>query len=174
MPRSISTATTSTTTGTSTSTSSSASNTEDNTLRLSVLIDFHEGSFILGSPQGQAPFCTPMARELGVSDPGGGSVVIIVDYNWDRTRNTRLPTKMPKISFGHFSSGSNIALGLTISVQNDPTIHRDWRSVIPQTHPRRIPLVLFYSSSDSLFLPDEQPIPPGFDPPTGFFTRLKI
>ena len=50
------------------------------TLNLPVLIDFHGGSFILGTPQEQAPFCARMARELGSACSGGGCVVISVDY----------------------------------------------------------------------------------------------
>ncbi|ETI26802.1 hypothetical protein G647_10247 [Cladophialophora carrionii CBS 160.54] len=41
--------------------------------KLPVLIDFHGGSFILGSCQEQAPFCSRMCRELNC-------VVISVDY----------------------------------------------------------------------------------------------
>ncbi|RMZ86367.1 hypothetical protein DV736_g6406, partial [Chaetothyriales sp. CBS 134916] len=172
-------------------------------------------SFILGSPQEQAPFCAQMARELGTSDPGGGCVVISVDYRLgpyaqypaanedaeDILRAVLEPATLPgkilldairqkvskqfgrtdrvnldtnRIALSGFSSGGNIALGLAFSVQNDPTIHRDWRSVIPQHYPRGIPLVLFYPSLDSRLLPDERPRPPGLEPPTGFFTRLKI
>ncbi|RMZ82522.1 hypothetical protein DV737_g2030, partial [Chaetothyriales sp. CBS 132003] len=184
-------------------------------LRLPVLIDFHGGSFILGSPQEQAPFCAQMARELGTSDPGGGCVVISVDYRLgpyaqypaanedaeDILRAVLEPATLPgrilvdairqkvskqlgradrvdldtnRIALSGFSSGGNIALGLAFSIQDDPTIHRDWPSVIPQYYPRGIPLVLFYPSLDSRLLPDERPRPPGLDPPTGFFTRLKI
>lgn len=49
-------------------------------LNLPVLIDFHGGSFILGTPQEQAPFCAQMAREIGATCHGGGCVVISVDY----------------------------------------------------------------------------------------------
>lgn len=60
---------------------------EDANVKLPVLIDFHGGSFILGSCQEQAPFCARMCRELNC-------VVISVDYrlgpyaqfpaaNWD-------------------------------------------------------------------------------------------
>ncbi|EXJ82191.1 hypothetical protein A1O3_06004 [Capronia epimyces CBS 606.96] len=41
--------------------------------KLPVLIDFHGGGFVLGSPQEQAPFCAQMCRELNC-------VVISVDY----------------------------------------------------------------------------------------------
>lgn len=54
--------------------------TEVHSLNLPVLIDFHGGSFILGTPQEQAPFCAQMARELGSTCSGGGCVVISVDY----------------------------------------------------------------------------------------------
>jgi acetyl esterase/lipase len=49
-------------------------------LNLPVLIDFHGGSFILGTPQEQAPFCSRIAREIGSKYPGGGCVVLSVDY----------------------------------------------------------------------------------------------
>ncbi|EXJ81844.1 hypothetical protein A1O1_07909 [Capronia coronata CBS 617.96] len=42
-------------------------------VKLPVLIDFHGGGFVLGSPQEQAPFCAQMCRELNC-------VVISVDY----------------------------------------------------------------------------------------------
>ena len=46
-------------------------------LNLPVLIDFHGGSFILGSPSEQAFFCAQMARNVGRS---AGCVVLSVDY----------------------------------------------------------------------------------------------
>ncbi|KIX97374.1 uncharacterized protein Z520_06826 [Fonsecaea multimorphosa CBS 102226] len=46
---------------------------EDYEGKLPVLIDFHGGSFILGSCQEQAPFCARMCRELNC-------IVISVDY----------------------------------------------------------------------------------------------
>ncbi|KAH0829593.1 putative lipase 2 protein [Fonsecaea pedrosoi] len=46
---------------------------DDHDAKLPVLIDFHGGSFILGSCQEQAPFCARMCRELNC-------VVISVDY----------------------------------------------------------------------------------------------
>ena len=46
---------------------------EPEATKLPVLIDFHGGSFILGSCQEQAPFCAQMCRELNC-------VVISVDY----------------------------------------------------------------------------------------------
>ncbi|KPI43577.1 uncharacterized protein AB675_6972 [Cyphellophora attinorum] len=46
-------------------------------LNLPVLIDFHGGSFILGSPSEQASFCAQMARTLGATN---GCVVLSVDY----------------------------------------------------------------------------------------------
>ena len=49
-------------------------------LNLPVLIDFHGGSFILGTPQEQAPFCAQMVREIGAAHTGGGAVAISVDY----------------------------------------------------------------------------------------------
>ncbi|RMZ85270.1 hypothetical protein DV738_g376, partial [Chaetothyriales sp. CBS 135597] len=190
-------------------------NEEQHVLRLPVLIDFHGGSFILGTPQEQAPFCAQMARELGTSDPGGGCVVISVDYRLgpyaqypaanedaeDILRAVLEPSTLPgkiildavrqkvrrqldrddqvhldpsRVALSGFSSGGNLALGLAISVANDPTIHRDWPSVIPPDFPRGIPLLLFYPSLDSRLLPDERPRPPGLDPPTGFFSRLQI
>ena len=55
--------------------------------KLPVLIDFHGGSFILGSCQEQAPFCSRMCRELNC-------VVISVDY---RTRSVRtVPCREPR------------------------------------------------------------------------------
>ena len=191
-----------------------SSGTEVRTLKLPILIDLHGGSFILGTPQEQAPFCAQMARELGATASGGGCVVISVDYRLgpyaqypaanedaeDVLRavldQTTIPGKIlregirkhvsklgrdewvdldtKRIAISGFSSGGNMALGLAISVKNDPTIHKDWPSVIPQTHPRGIPLLLFYPSLDSRLLPDERPRPPGLNPPAGFFTRLKI
>jgi acetyl esterase/lipase len=56
------------------------SGTEGHSLSLPVLVDFHGGSFILGTPQEQAPFCAQMAREIGSTYLGGGCVVISVDY----------------------------------------------------------------------------------------------
>jgi acetyl esterase/lipase len=187
---------------------------EVRTLNLPVLIDFHGGSFILGTPQEQAPFCAQMARELGASASGGGCVVISVYYrlgpyshypaaNEDaediirtvlegatvpgkilreaireqalkqgRDEWVNLDTK--RIAISGFSSGGNMALGTAISVRNDPTIGKDWPSVIPCDYPRGIPLLLFFPSLDSRLLPDERPRPPGLEPPAGFFTRLKI
>lgn len=46
-------------------------------LNLPVIVDFHGGSFILGSPSEQAGFCSQMARTLGKHN---GCVVISVDY----------------------------------------------------------------------------------------------
>jgi acetyl esterase/lipase len=188
--------------------------TEARTLCLPVLVDFHGGSFILGTPQEQAPFCAQMAREIGATASGGGCVVISVDYRLgpyahypaanedaeDVLKAVLNPDDVPgkilregirrnfaklkrdewvdidtnRIAISGFSSGGNMALGLAISVKNDPTINRDWPSVIPKDYPRGIPLVLFYPSLDSRLLPDERPRPPGLDPPAGFFTRLKI
>ncbi|KAL2397822.1 hypothetical protein ABEF93_005382 [Exophiala dermatitidis] len=45
----------------------------DEHVKVPVLIDFHGGGFVLGSPQEQAPFCAQMCRELN-------AVVISVDY----------------------------------------------------------------------------------------------
>ena len=59
-------------------TNSNAVNAEN--LNLPVLIDFHGGSFILGTPQEQAPFCAQMVREIGATHSGGGAVAISVDY----------------------------------------------------------------------------------------------
>lgn len=50
------------------------------TLSLPVIIDFHGGSFILGSPSEQAPFCAYMCRSLAAAHPNTGCVVISVDY----------------------------------------------------------------------------------------------
>ena len=191
-----------------------SSGTEVRTLNLPVLIDFHGGSFILGTPQEQAPFCAQMARELGATASGGGCVVISVDYRLgpysqypaanedaeDVLRavldQTTVPGKVlleairqnvsklgrdewvnldtKRIAISGFSSGGNMALGLAMSVKNDPTIHKDWPSVIPKDHPRPIPLLLFFPSLDSRLLPDERPRPPGLEAPSGFFSRLKI
>jgi acetyl esterase/lipase len=51
-------------------------------LDLPVIIDFHGGSFILGTPQEQAPFCSFLARSLGSQGAsfGSGCVVLSVDY----------------------------------------------------------------------------------------------
>lgn len=51
-------------------------------LDLPIIIDFHGGSFILGTPQEQAPFCSYLARSFGNSgtDFGSGCVVLSVDY----------------------------------------------------------------------------------------------
>ncbi len=54
--------------------------TQVHSLNLPVLIDFHGGSIILGTPQEQAPFCARMARELGSNCSGGGCIVLSVDY----------------------------------------------------------------------------------------------
>lgn len=50
------------------------------TLSLPVIIDFHGGSFILGSPSEQAPFCAYMCRALTAAHLNTGCVVISVDY----------------------------------------------------------------------------------------------
>jgi acetyl esterase/lipase len=50
------------------------------TLLLPVIIDFHGGSFILGSPSEQASFCGYMCRSLAATHFGTGVVVISVDY----------------------------------------------------------------------------------------------
>jgi acetyl esterase/lipase len=50
------------------------------TLSLPVIIDFHGGSFILGSPSEQATFCAYMCRSLAAAYPDAGCVVISVDY----------------------------------------------------------------------------------------------
>ena len=57
-----------------------SSGVEVKSLNLPVLIDFHGGSFILGTPQEQAPFCAQMVREIGATHNGGGAVAISVDY----------------------------------------------------------------------------------------------
>ena len=91
-----------------------------------------------------------------------------------------------RIAVSGFSSGGNIALGLAQSIKDDPTLRdsahhhkgtpKDWPSQFPTssncTSP--IPLLLYYPSLDSRLLPDERPLPPGLNPPDGFFTRLKI
>ena len=64
----------------STLVATTSSGTEVHSLNLPVLVDFHGGSFILGTPQEQAPFCSQMAREIGSSYSGGGCIVISVDY----------------------------------------------------------------------------------------------
>ena len=190
------------------------SGTAIHTLNLPVLLDFHGGSFILGTPQEQAPFCAQMARELGATAGGGGCIVISVDYRLgpyahypaanedaeDVLRAVLEDATVPgrilreairehvakagheewlnidskRIAISGFSSGGNMALGLALSVKDDPTIKKDWPSVIPQDHVRDIPLLLFYPSLDSRLLPDERPRPPGLDAPTGFFARMKI
>lgn len=180
-------------------------------LNLPVIIDFHGGSFILGSPSEQAAFCARMARNLGTEK---GCVVISVDYRLgpysqfpaanedaeDIIRAVLHPDSMAgrilredirqhvdlmcrkewveldltRLAISGFSSGGNLALNCVLSSQNDPTIGKDWPSVIPQEHKWPVPLLLFYPSLDARLLPDERPRPEGLNPPTGFFASLKI
>ena len=174
--------------------------------KLPVLIDFHGGSFILGSCQEQAPFCSRMCRELNC-------VVISVDYRlgpyaqfpaanrdaedvvlaitdkenkafqplregimWAMLKAGRKPIELDeeKIGISGFSSGGNLALGLALSVKDDPTISSDWISPIPWNWPAEIPVLLFYPSLDARLLPDERPRPEGLEPPSGFVERWRL
>ena len=171
-----------------------------------VLIDFHGGSFILGSCQEQAPFCSRMCRELNC-------VVISVDYRlgpyaqypaanldaedvvlavtessnkaykplregimWAMLKEGRKPVDLDegKIGLSGFSSGGNIALGLALSVKDDPTIGTDWPSPLSWEMMNDIPVLLFYPSLDARLLPDERPRPEGLAPPSGFVERWRI
>jgi acetyl esterase/lipase len=159
--------------------------------KLPVVIDFHGGSFILGSCQEQAPFCSRMCRELSC-------VVISVDYRlgpyaqfpaanldaeevvlavtdpknraytplregimWALLKEGRKPIELDehKIAVSGFSSGGNLALGLALSVKDDPTVEADWPSPIPWDYPNDIPILLFYPSLDARLLPHERPRP---------------
>jgi acetyl esterase/lipase len=175
--------------------------------KLPVLIDFHGGSFILGSCMEQAPFCAKMCRELNC-------VVISVDYRlgpyaqfpaanldaedvvlavtdetnkafqplregimWAMLKDGRKPVELDekKIAVSGFSSGGNLALGLALSVKDDPTVECDWVSPIPwRDWNNDIPVLLFYPSLDARLLPHERPRPEGLEPPSGFIERWRI
>lgn len=64
------------------------------------------------------------------------------------------------LAISGFSSGSNLALNLAISLAKTDTLSTPWPSVIPLEYPNNIPLLLFYPSLDCRQLPSERPLPP--------------
>lgn len=79
-----------------------------------------------------------------------------------------------RIAVSGFSSGSNLALNLALSIKATEGVEQDWPSPFPKTFRREIPLILFFPSLDCRQLPDERPRPPGMEEKKGFLTSLKL
>lgn len=79
-----------------------------------------------------------------------------------------------RIAVSGFSSGSNLALNLGLSIKSSDGVDKDWPSPFPSNFEREIPLLLFFPSLDCRQLPSERPRPPGMEAKKGFLASLRL
>jgi acetyl esterase/lipase len=79
-----------------------------------------------------------------------------------------------RIAVSGFSSGSNLALNLGLSIPPTVEDEKPWPSVFPPSFGRDIPLLLFFPSLDCRQLPSERPRPAAMEQKKGFMASLKL
>jgi len=160
-----------------------------------LLLSFHGGGFVLGSPLEDSPFCSMMSRTTGalvlnvdyrlgptytfpaaiedmedvlkaMLDPNTAESKALIDYIYSK-KQRRISVDPTKLGVAGFSSGGNLALNAAISLP-------DWQSIIPADFAHPIPLLLFYPSFDARLLPSQRARPASLPVSTSFFHKFGI
>jgi len=160
-----------------------------------LLLSFHGGGFVLGSPLEDSPFCSMMSRTTGalvlnidyrlgptytfpaaiedmedcltaMLNPSSAESKDLFDTIYSKKRK-RVSVDPTKVAVAGFSSGGNLALNSAISLP-------DWPSIIPSDYPHPIPLLLFYPSFDARLLPSQRSRPANYPQSKSFIHKFAI